>query len=313
MTEKPPFPVDAEISPLESVVERLCVLAPDSPMFHRHRHDVPMPSVEKLQEIIDGLKAVLFPGFFGHAEVTPHNLRFHVGAELDRVLGLLQEQVKRGFCFFCSIDEMSCTECERNARDLSWEFVRRLPRIQSLLASDVQAAFTGDPAARHPGEAVFCYPSIMAMTHYRVAHELHELGVPLIPRMITEFAHAHTGIDIHPGARIGRSFFMDHGTGIVIGETSVIGENVRLYQGVTLGAKSFPLDEHGHPVKGIPRHPIVEDDVIIYAGATLLGRITIGRGSVIGGNVWLTQSVPAGTMVTQGRPVTQGFLDGEGI
>lgn len=306
-------PVTFENSPLETVVDRLCTFAPTSPMFHRHRHDVPMPSVETLQAILEGLKSVLFPGFFGHSDLTLQNLRFHVGASLDRVLGMLQEQIKRGFCFFCSVEEMSCHDCERNARELADAFAKKLPVVQQMLAFDVQAAFNGDPAARHPGEAVFCYPSIMAMTHFRVAHELHELGVPLIPRMITEFAHSKTGIDIHPGACIGSSFFMDHGTGIVIGETSIIGNNVRIYQGVTLGARSFPLDENGNPIKGIPRHPIIEDDVIIYAGATLLGRITIGRGSVIGGNVWLTQSVPPGTMVTQGRPLTQGFLDGEGI
>jgi len=313
MTENTLFPAISEASRLETVVEQLCARAPTSPMFHHHRHDVPMPSVETLQDIMEGLKAVLFPGFFGHSELTPHNLRFHVGAVLDRSLGLLQEQIKRGFCFFCSVEEMSCTDCERSARDLADAFARKLPDVQQMLASDVQAAFCGDPAARHPGEAIFCYPSILAMTHYRVAHELHELGIPLIPRMLTEFAHSQTGIDIHPGACIGRGFFMDHGTGIVIGETSIIGNDVRLYQGVTLGAKSFPLDENGNPVKGIPRHPIVEDSVIIYAGATLLGRITIGRGSVIGGNVWLTQDVPPGTVVTQGRPLTQEFLDGEGI
>ena len=166
-----------------------------------------------------------------------------------------------------------------------------------MLATDVQAAFAGDPAAKNPGETIFCYPSIKAVTNYRIAHELYLLGVPLIPRIITEMAHSATGIDIHPGATIGESFFIDHGTGTVIGETCIIGRNVRLYQGVTLGAKSFPKGENGHLVKGIARHPIVEDNVTIYSGATILGRITIGEGAVIGGNVWVVDDVPPGTKI----------------
>ncbi len=298
---------------LERIVESLCRPDPGSVLFHRHRHEVPMPSVALLESIIDGLRAVLFPGYFGHSDLTPQNLRYHVGAGLDRTLGLLAEQIKRGYCFFCSTAEINCAECDARATRITADFARSLPEVQALLSTDVQAAFVGDPAARHPGEAVFCYPSITAMTHYRIAHELHRLGVPLIPRMITEFSHSRTGIDIHPGASIGKSFFMDHGTGIVIGETSIIGENVRLYQGVTLGAKSFPVDEHGNPLKGMPRHPIVEDDVTIYAGATILGRVTIGRGAVIGGNVWVTSSVPPASTITQGRPVMTGYVDGDGI
>jgi serine O-acetyltransferase len=165
--------------------------------------------------------------------------------------------------------------------------------------TDVRAAYEGDPAATSTDETIFCYPGILAITNQRVAHELYRLAVPLLPRMLTEQAHSATGIDIHPGATIGERFFIDHGTGVVIGETSMIGNNVRLYQGVTLGAKSFPLDEQGNPIKGIPRHPIVEDDVVIYAGATVLGRITVGRGSVIGGNVWVTESVPPGSKLSQ--------------
>jgi len=182
-----------------------------------------------------------------------------------------------------------------------------------MLAMDVQAAYEGDPAAKSHGETIFCYPSITAMIHYRIAHALYILDVPLIPRIITEMAHSHTGIDIHPGATISENFFIDHGTGVVIGETTIIGNNVRIYQGVTLGAKSFPLDENGNPMKGIPRHPIVEDDVIIYSGATILGRVTIGRGSVIGGNVWLTESVPPQTNVVQHKPSEMMFEHGGGI
>lgn len=185
--------------------------------------------------------------------------------------------------------------------------------MRKLLGSDARAAYEGDPAATSADEAIFCYPGITAITHQRLAHELYELGVPLIPRIITELAHSATGIDIHPGARIGGSFFIDHGTGVVIGETCIIGERVRLYQGVTLGAKSFPTDERGRPIKGRPRHPIVENDVTIYAGATILGRITIGRGSSIGGNVWLTRAVPPGSSITQGPARDDTFEGGSGI
>jgi serine O-acetyltransferase len=181
------------------------------------------------------------------------------------------------------------------------------------VASDVEAAYEGDPALKSRDEAIFAYPGMFAVTNQRIAHALHALGVPLIPRIITEYAHTLTGVDIHPGARIGDKFFIDHGTGVVIGETSIIGRNVRIYQGVTLGAKSFPLDEQGNPIKGIDRHPIVEDDVVIYAGATILGRITIGKGSSVGGNVWLTSSVPPGTRVTTAEAREQKFIHGAGI
>jgi len=185
--------------------------------------------------------------------------------------------------------------------------------VRQLLATDVQASYDGDPAATSPDEAIFCYPGLLAVMNFRLAHELHALGLPLIPRMITEHAHSTTGIDIHPGATIGEAFFIDHGTGVVIGETSIIGNRVTLYQGVTLGAKSFPLDEDGNPIKGINRHPVVEDDVIVYSEATILGRITIGRGSVIGGNVWLTRSVPPNSVVTQAQAQRDSFERGAGI
>jgi serine O-acetyltransferase len=192
-------------------------------------------------------------------------------------------------------------------------FAAQLPAIRKLLGSDVQAAYEGDPAASSPDETIACYPGIRSIIHHRLAHALYELGVPLIPRMISELGHSATGIDIHPGALIGASFFIDHGTGVVIGETSRIGDRVRLYQGVTLGAKSFPLDDKGQPIKGIPRHPIVEDDVIIYAEATILGRITIGAGSTIGGNVWLTHSVPPRSRITQAQAHAEAFDGGAGI
>jgi len=187
------------------------------------------------------------------------------------------------------------------AEKITSDFLERVPDIMLLLGEDVQAAYEGDPAAQSPAETIFCYPGIFAITNHRVAHELYKLGVPVIPRIIGENAHNVTGIDIHPGARIGKQFFIDHGTGVVIGETTVIGERVRIYQGVTLGAKSFPLDEHGNPIKGVDRHPIIEDDVVIYAGATILGRITVGARSIVGGNVWLTQSLPPDSATSQGK------------
>lgn len=287
---------------MNKVVDSLCDPESYKAVSHRRRYDMPMPSVEILEECIELLRAVLFPGYFGVAELTPRTMRYHIGATLDRVFRLLSEQIKYGFCFTCTADDTAkCEECEIRAGGITQRFSAELPRIRHLLSTDVEAAYEGDPAATSPGETIFCYPSIKALTNYRIAHELDQLGVSLIPRIITESAHSENGIDIHPGAQIGEHFFMDHGTGIVIGETCEIGRNVRVYQGVTLGAKSFPLDEEGNPIKGIPRHPIVEDDVIIYSGTTILGRVRIGKGAVIGGNIWLTSDVPPGRKVLQSR------------
>jgi serine O-acetyltransferase len=227
---------------------------------------------------------------------------FSIGSNLDKVQRLLAEQIKRGFCFSCEMkDRDRCPDCETRAVEKTRTFLSTLPKVRQLLASDVVAAYEGDPAARSRGETIFCYPSLKAMTHFRLAHELYLLDVDIIPRIITEMAHSQTGIDIHPGAEIGERFFIDHGTGTVIGETCIIGRNVRLYQQVTLGAKSFPKDENGRLVKGIPRHPILEDDVIIYSGTTVLGRVRIGTGSVIGGNVWLTHDVKPHSRILQGQ------------
>jgi len=282
-------------SVLSGVVESLC--APESYMgvYHQPSFGSPMPSVELLSEIVERLRSVLFPGFFKESFITPQNMAYFVGSKLEKVRRELTQQVERGYCFACENDEHSCSsECSVRAEKQVDEFLQTLPRIRHMLATDVQAAFAGDPAAKNPGETIFCYPSIRAVTNYRIAHELHLLGVPLIPRIITEMAHSATGIDIHPGATIGESFFIDHGTGTVIGETCIIGRNVRLYQGVTLGAKSFPKGDNGHLVKGIARHPIVEDNVTIYSGATILGRITIGEGAVVGGNVWVVDDMAPG-------------------
>jgi serine O-acetyltransferase len=257
-----------------------------------------LPSRDQVVEVTEALRSVLFPGYFGVSELTEENMRFHVGATLDRILFVLQEQIKRGLCFDCDHYGYECPNCLQKTDRITTEFLGRLPRVQHILATDVRAAYNGDPAAKSTDEAIFCYPGILAVTYYRLAHELYCLEVPLIPRIITETAHSLTGIDIHPGAKIGEQFFVDHGTGVVIGETCIIGDRVRIYQGVTLGAKSFPLDKTGRPIKGIPRHPIVEDDVVIYSGATILGRVTIGKGSVIGGNVWITRDIPPGELVT---------------
>ncbi len=296
------------------VVESLCSRESYESVWHHTKLDVPMLSAQVLYDIVELVRTVLFPGYFGFSDVTPETMRYHVGATLDRVFPLLAEQLKRGICFATDVcDRDDHAECERRAKDIARAFLSSLPRIRHLLSTDVQAAYEGDPAAKDPSETILCYPSVRALTNYRIAHELHRLDVPLIPRIITEQAHSENGIDIHPGAEIGERFFIDHGTGVVIGETCIIGRNVRLYQGVTLGAKSFPLDEDGKPIKGIPRHPIVEDDVIIYSGATILGRVTIGKGSIIGGNVWLTHSVAPGSRVTQSKPFEEQFENGGGV
>jgi serine O-acetyltransferase len=269
-----------------------------------------LPSRNAVIDIVEELRTVLFPGYFGTSELTADSMAFHLGSTLDRIRRTLQEQVRRGLCFSCDdLEPKARAECDNRAESITRQFLARLPETRRLLATDVQAAYEGDPAATSPDEAIFCYPGTLAITNYRLAHELHALGVPLIPRIITEHAHSVTGIDIHPAATIGESFFIDHGTGVVIGETSAIGKRVRLYQGVTLGAKSFPLDKNGNPIKGIKRHPDVEDDVIIYSEATILGPVVIGHGSVIGGNVWLVRSVPPGSRVTQAQ-IRQDLFDG---
>jgi serine O-acetyltransferase len=272
-----------------------------------------LPSREVLVEVVEGLRSVLFPGYYGTSDLTDETMRFHVGSTLDGLLKVLIEQVKRGLCFSCDQDPSYCAICDDKALEITRTFIGRLPAIRRMLALDVQAAYEGDPAATSPDEAIFSYPGLAAITNYRLAHELYHLEVPLIPRIITEHAHSITGIDIHPGAHIDERFFIDHGTGVVIGETCEIGKRVCIYQGVTLGAKSFPLDEQGNPIKGVKRHPIVEDDVIIYSGATILGRVRIGKGAVIGGNVWLTHDVPAASRVTQVSARRENFEGGAGI
>jgi serine O-acetyltransferase len=298
---------------IAQVVEELRMLRLRSLENRQRRHQPPkLPSRKVLVGIAEGLRAVLFPNRLGMPDLTDESVDYYVGHMLDATLRDLLVQVRRELRFVSGLDATSNAEREQ-AAGIVRAFAKCLPHIRSLLESDIQAAYEGDPAARSIDEVLVCYPGVTAITHYRLAHELHCLGAPLIARMISEIAHSATGVEIHPGARIGGSFFIDHGTGVVIGETAVIGEHVRLYQAVTLGAKRFPIDEHGHLVKGNLRHPIVEDDVVIYAGATLLGRITIGRGSVIGGNVWLTRSVPPDSNISQAQTRSEVFGDGSGI
>ena len=254
-----------------------------------------LPSRDALIAMVEDLRAVMFPGYHGPSDFNEETKKYYVGSILHRVAKTLREQVKRGLCVGC---DGKGTDCDAQAEEITDKFIARLPEVRRLLILDVHASYEGDPAAKSHDEPVICYPGLMAVTNQRIGHELYKLDVPLIPRIISEHAHSLTGIDIHPGAQIGERFFIDHGTGVVIGETCIIGNRVRIYQGVTLGAKSFPVDANGNPMKNIPRHPIVEDDVIIYASATILGRITIGKGSVIGGNVWLTQAVPPNSRVS---------------
>jgi serine O-acetyltransferase len=272
--------------------------------LHRTRHPLgirELPSREAIVRTVNGLRAALFPTHYGAPDLTDESVDFYVGQTLESTLRLLAEQIRRALRFLPEHRETSDADLSTRAFGIARELGHQLPAIRALLVSDIQAAFTGDPAAQHITEILLCYPGVWAMTHHRIAHALHRLGVPLLARFVNEIAHSATGIDIHPGATIGPSFFIDHGTGVVIGETAIIGEHVRVYQAVTLGAKSFPSGSDGVLVKGNARHPIVEDDVVIYAGATILGRVTIGRGSVIGGNVWLTHSVPPGSNVSQGK------------
>ena len=269
-------------------------------LFHEHQDGDPLPSGKVLHEIIELCRAILFPGFYGKSTVNHHTITYHIGVNIERLYNLLTEQIHAGLCFDAKeTGDCACDTKREKAIDLAGQFISRLPALREVLATDVEAAYNGDPAAESYGEIISCYPIIKALSNYRIAHELLLLGVPWIPRIITEMAHSETGIDIHPAARIGHHFTIDHGTGVVIGATCIIGNHVKLYQGVTLGAKSFPLDDDGHPIKGIPRHPILEDDVIVYSNATILGRITVGRGATVGGNIWVTEDVPAGARLVQ--------------
>jgi serine O-acetyltransferase len=286
------------------VVERLCA----SPAVTARRAagvGFEPPSRPVLIDVLEGLRSALFPGYFGLVQMT-EGLSFHVGAILEEKLRHLQEQILRGLVFArwqdrdgAGTPDQLRHRNEAHAAAAVSHLLARLPELQRLVLLDVEAAYTGDPAAISRDEVIFSYPGVQTIIQHRIAHELYLLDIPLIPRIMSEHAHSTTGIDIHPGAAIGESFFIDHGTGVVIGETCEIGRNVRIYQGATLGAKSFPLDVHGQPIKGVLRHPIVEDEVIIYSGATILGRTRLGRGSIIGANAWVTRDVEPGAIVTR--------------
>ena len=280
----------------------------------RSRRDKPpkLPSRKELQLILDGLGAVLFPNRLGLPDLNDEGIDYFVGHTLETLLRKLYKQISRELHFNNGHQGLD-QETHDQAINLARQFASELPTVRRLLDTDIQAAFEGDPAARSPDEVLVCYPGITAIIHHRLAHILYQLGAPLVARVIAEIAHSATGIDIHPGAQIGESFFIDHGTGVVIGETAVIGRHVRVYQAVTLGAKRFEKDDNGLLVKGNARHPIVEDDVVIYAGATILGRITIGHGSTIGGNVWLTHSVPPNSIISQAHVRGELFHGGAGI
>lgn len=284
---------------IDKVTKDLCRETALTPTWSKERGVRILPSLPILAEIMDRLRSVLFPGYFGKPDIDMTSLPYHIAANLDSITRLLSGQIVAGLCFSCGSNSLPCKDCEEEGNKLALIFLEKMPEIKKLLAGDAKAAFEGDPAAKSIGETIFCYPSMTAMFHHRIAHELQNLGVPVIPRIISEMAHSSTGIDIHPGATIGEEFFIDHGTGVVIGETCIIGKNCRLYQGVTLGALSFPKNEDGSLIKGIPRHPILKDNVTVYAGATILGRVTIGSNSVIGGNVWITKDVPDGGRISQ--------------
>jgi serine O-acetyltransferase len=287
---------------IDEIVAQLRILRLKS-LENRHREGKPpkLPSRKVLVEILNNLSSVLYPNRLGTGERSDEGIDYFVGHTLDTALTALFEQIYFECRFKAEQNNSSNPNCREYSALISRQFAARLPAIRSLLDTDLVAAYEGDPAATSLDEILVCYPSMIALINHRIAHELHLLGVPLVARKIDEISHSATGIDIHPGAKIGASFFIDHGTGVVIGETAVIGNHVRIYQTVTLGAKRFPKEADGSLVKGNERHPIIEDDVVIYAGATILGRITIGHGSTIGGNVWLTHSVPPNSMVSQSK------------
>lgn len=281
---------------------------------HAQRAGEPMPSTEKLKIFVEKVRQIIFPGYFGPINFHTTTFHYHMGVLVDEVFHLLSEQLLAGLCFVCDKEFNSDLENRKaEAESCAADFVSALPELRRVLITDVEAAYLGDPAATSISEVIFCYPAVRAISSYRIAHTLYKFGIPLIPRIITEMAHSETGIDIHPEATIGPYFAIDHGTGIVIGSTAIIGSNVKLYQGVTLGAKSFSLDESGNPVKGIPRHPIVEDNVVVYSNASILGRITIGHDSVIGGNIWITNDLPPFSRVVQNKAKTAEFIFGGGI
>ncbi|MFV0391096.1 MAG: serine O-acetyltransferase EpsC [Paludibacteraceae bacterium] len=284
---------------LAQAIEQLSNYNSTQGVCRRQAESHPMPSVDVIKEIIKQLRAIIFPGYFGNSDVNPENIIGHIEEHVITVNELLINQIKSGICFDNTGIDFNCNDLHKGVSDTVEQFITQLPELRKMLYDDAVASYNGDPSSKSVGEVIFSYPGIRAISSYRFAHALLKLDVPIIPRIITELAHSETGIDIHPGAKIGYAFMIDHGTGVVIGETAEIGDNVRIYQGVTLGAKSFPLDENGNPIKGINRHPKIGDNVIIYSNSTILGAITIGENTVIGGNVWVDEDVPSGSRILQ--------------
>ncbi len=286
---------------LDSVVSEICSTYSDEKGIN-HVEGFNLPGEEEVIDILNELVEIVFPGYAGRKTLSLRNIHYFVGETVTKAYSQLSDQIARAMRYNCTKND--CKDCDvpKLSSEAAMGLLKSLAGIRETMKLDVQAAFEGDPAAKSLDEIVLSYPGIKAITTHRIAHELFSRNVPLIPRMMGEYAHRRTGIDIHPGAKIGGSFFIDHGTGVVVGETAVIGRNVKIYQGVTLGALSFPRDASGNIIKGKKRHPTIEDDVTIYSGATILGDIVVGKGSVIGGNVWLTETVPPGTKITATIP-----------
>ena len=284
---------------LREAVERLSDEGSYAQLFHAYCEEEELPSGKVLQSLVELCRAILFPGYYGQARITGQTIRFHTGVSIEQLFEELSKQIYAGLCLANTSQAASSQAAKATAERIAEEFISSLPELRSLLATDAEAMFDSDPAAQNPGEVIFCYPGFRAICNYRIAHVLYRLEVPFIPRMITEMAHSETGIDIHPGATIGHHFSIDHGTGIVIGETSVIGDYVRIFQGVSLAGAKLPPDEKGNTIRGIARHPILGNHVTVYSNATLIGKIHIGDGATICGNVWVAEDVPAGATVSQ--------------
>ena len=284
---------------LRNTIEALSCKENIKDVCHLRQYGEPLPSQQAVARIVDLCRGLIFPGFFGDSDVNHNNVTHYLGIRCEQLREVLIEQITAGLCF--NKQDSNFAEIKTSAKAKADLFIANLPELRRLLFTDVKATYLGDPAAISTDEVIYCYPAIRAISNYRIAHELVKLEVPIIPRMISEQAHSETGIDIHPAATIGEGFTIDHGTGIVVGATAIIGNNVKLYQGVTLGAKSFDTDADGNPIKGIPRHPIIGDNVVIYSNASILGRINIGANAVIGGNIWVTEDVAEGEKLVQAK------------
>lgn len=287
---------------INSVVDKLSQPQSYEGLYHHNPEGQALPSEQAVREFIALVRSTIFPGYYSSSSLHDSTITYHLGVAVERMHRVLAKQILYSLCFaeqeICK-GESCNSEQESKALNIAGAFISYLPELRRMLALDVEAAYQGDPAAESIGEIICCYPSLKAITYHRIAHKLYELQVPLLPRIISEIAHSETGIDIHPAASIGESFFIDHGTGVVIGATCIIGSRVKLYQGVTLGAKSFPKADDGSLIKGIERHPIIGDNVIVYSNTTLLGRISIGESARIGANMWITEDVPAGQSLSR--------------